>query len=443
MLPDIALLEIFDFFYVDAWIETWYTLVHVCQKWRNLVFWSPRRLNLRLYCTDRTPVRETIDAWPLLPIHVKCLGHDTRSKDNILAVLEHNDRIQKLDLSNFPSSHMNKFLEAMRQPFPALAHLAFHYRGETVPVVPASFLGGCAPQLQTLDLYRIPFPGLPNLLLSATHLVQLHLHLIPHSGYFSPEAMVTALAVLTSLESLTIGFKSPRSLPDQKTRRPPPPTRTLLPALKHLYFHGVSEYLDVLVARIDAPLLDELKIFFFHQLIYDTPRLTQFINRIPKFKAYDEARVGFSDSRVSITTTDGALELEISCTQPDWQVSSLAQVCSSGFIPAMKNLYILQGPGLLLSGQDDIESIQWLEVLHPLTAVKELHLPQELTPRIARTLKELVGGRATEVLPALQTLFLKEEPPSGPAQEGIGKFVAARQLAGRPIAVSRWVRKLW
>jgi hypothetical protein len=180
---------------------------------------------------------------------------------------------------------MDKFLEAMRQPFPALAHLAFHYRGETVPVVPASFLGGSAPQLQTLELYRIPFPGLPNLLLSATHLVQLHLHLIPHSGYFSPEAMVTALAVLTSLESLTIGFKSPRSLPDQKTRRPPPPTRTLLPALKHLCFHGVSEYLDVLVARIDAPLLDELKIFFFHQLIFDTPRLTQFINRIPKFKA--------------------------------------------------------------------------------------------------------------------------------------------------------------
>jgi hypothetical protein len=59
---------------------------------------------------------------------------------------------------------------------------------------------------KTLDLYRIPFPGLPNLLLSATHLVQRD---IPHSGSFSPKAMLTALAVLTSLETLDIEFESP------------------------------------------------------------------------------------------------------------------------------------------------------------------------------------------------------------------------------------------
>ena len=444
MLTDIALLEIFDFFYADAWIEAWYTLVHVCRKWRNIVFWSPRRLNLRLYCTDRTPVRETIDAWPPLPIHVKCFGHDTRGKDNILAALEHSDRIRKLDLSNFPSSHMDQFLEAMHRPFSALAHLAFHYRGETVQIVPASFLGGSAPQLQTLDLYRIPFPGLPNLLLSATRLVQLQLHLIPHSGYFSPEAMVTALTVLASLENLHIKFGSPQSRPDQKTRRPPPPTRTLLLTLKHLWFVGVSEYLDDLVARIDAPLLDELEISFFHQLIYDTPQLTEFINRTPKFKAYNEARVEFSDSRVSVTTDSAlvldGLGLKILCTQSDWQLSSLAQVCSSGFIPTVEHLYIFQRPNTLLPWQDDIESSQWLEVLQPLTVVRELYICREFTPRIAPTLEEVVGRRVTEVLPALQTLFLEEAFPSGPVQGSIGKFVAARELAGRPIAVSRWKR---
>jgi hypothetical protein len=289
-----------------------------------------------------------------------------------------------------------------------------------------------------VDLHHIPFPGLPNLLLSATHLVKLNLEDVPHSGYFSPEAMVTALAVLTSLENLYVGFESPRSRPDQKTRRPPPPTRSPLPALKHLSFDGVSEYLDDLVARFDAPLLGKLKISFFHQLIYDTPQLTQFINRTPKFKAHDEARVGFYSSFVSVTTTDSTLELKISCTQSDWQLSSLAQVCNSGFISAVEHLYILEEPGLLLL-QDDIESSQLLEVLHPLTAVKQLYISQEFTPHIARTLEELVGGRVT-VLPALQTLFLEEELSSGPVQESIGKFVSARQLAGRPIAVSRWNR---
>ena len=212
MLPDVALLEIFHF-YVDAGerIWAWYTLVHVCQKWRNLVFWSPQRLNLRLYCTDSTPVRETIDAWPPLPIHVECLGADTRGKDNIIATLEHNDRIRGLYLYGYPGSEMDKLLEAMQQPFPALTYLALQvgYSGETAPVVSASFLGGSAPQLRRLELYRIPFPGLPKLLLSATHLVELTLEFIPHSGYFSPEAMVTALAVLTSLENLHIEFDSP------------------------------------------------------------------------------------------------------------------------------------------------------------------------------------------------------------------------------------------
>ena len=45
MLPDVALLEIFDFYEDEIRIEAWHTLVQVCRKWRNLVFGSPRRLN--------------------------------------------------------------------------------------------------------------------------------------------------------------------------------------------------------------------------------------------------------------------------------------------------------------------------------------------------------------------------------------------------------------
>ena len=53
-----------------------------------------------------------------------------------------------------------------------------------------------------------------------------------------------------------------------------------------------------------------------------------------------------------------------------------------------------------------------------------------------------VGERAIEVLPALQSLFLEELHPSGPVEEAIGKFVAARQLAGHLIIVSHWDRKM-
>ena len=66
-LPDLALLEIFDFYvhadyhFRDEELSAWLSLVHVCRKWRNVVFGSPLRLNLRLHCVARTPVTKTLD----------------------------------------------------------------------------------------------------------------------------------------------------------------------------------------------------------------------------------------------------------------------------------------------------------------------------------------------------------------------------------------------
>jgi hypothetical protein len=76
VLPDDVLLEIFDFYMIMPVnpsfgdIETWQSLVHVCQRWRNLVFGSPRRLNLQLCCRPNTPARDTLDVWPALPLIV-------------------------------------------------------------------------------------------------------------------------------------------------------------------------------------------------------------------------------------------------------------------------------------------------------------------------------------------------------------------------------------
>jgi hypothetical protein len=196
--------------------------------------------------------------------------------------------------------------------------------------------------------------------------------------------------------------------------------------------------LEDLVARIDAPLLHELNIRFFHKLIFDTPQLAQFIARTPNTQPPVEARIVFSSRDVVVIfprTFPRGFSLEISCGESDWQLSSLAQVCSSSypkaFIPTVEHLHIDNAE---LDWQDDIEDSQWLEVLYPFTAVKYLYLSQELTSRIAPALQEL----AAEVLPSLQNLFLEDIRPSGPIQGAIGKFVAARQLAGHPIAVSYW-----
>jgi hypothetical protein len=112
---------------------------------------------------------------------------------------------------------------------------------------------------------------------------------------------------------------------------------------------------------------------------------------------------------------------------------------SRALIPAVQHLYIHESEAWPVQlWQDDIEGSQWLELLRPFTAVKDLYISKEFVPRIAPILQELVGERAADVLPALQTLFLTETPSLRPVRKGIRQFVAARQLASHPIAVSRW-----
>jgi hypothetical protein len=196
---------------------------------------------------------------------------------------------------------MGEILAAMHKPFPVLTDLWLESDDETVSVDPDLFLGRSAPCLRFLQLAYIPFSGLPNLLFSTTHLTDLRLFNISHSGYISPEAMVSCFSALTRLETLILEFESPESFPIREPRRPPPPTRTLLPALARLQFHVVSEYLEDLLVRIDTPVLDDLQISIFRQFTPDTARLAQFINRTPKLKAHNEAHVAFHNSGVHLT----------------------------------------------------------------------------------------------------------------------------------------------
>ena len=449
VLPYEVLLAIFDLYMDEARIEAWQLLAHVCRRWRSVVFGSPRRLKLRLICRTETPARDTLDIWPAIPLLIQgsiCLAEDV---DNIIAALECSDRVAKIKLftNNVDSSPWEKVFEAMQEPFPELTDLDLHSYAETAPIAPDSFLGGSAPNLRTLSLNHIPFPGLQKLLLSATHLVTLDLRQIPHSGFFSPDALST-LTSLDSLESLRLEFESHLSRPDRASRRPPPPKRSVLPALINFEFKGVSEYLDDLVARIDAPQLNCLQITFFNQLVFDTPQLIQFINRTPTFKALEEARVNFTDRAAIVYLSShipgfGPLRFEILCYEFGWQVSSVEQVFSSCLPPlsTLKDLTFNEYWDVL-NWQDYIENVLWLELLRPFPALKHLFLNEAFGRRIAPALQEVVvGGRSTEVLPTLGNICLKDYQPSGqsvPVPEGIQQFVGARQLTSHPVDVSCW-----
>jgi hypothetical protein len=345
----------------------------------------------------------------------------------------------------------DKALPLMQKPFPILTDLNIRYMDHrTASVITDSFLGGSAPRLRKLNLEYIPFPGLPKLLLSATDLVHLELYGIPDSGYISADAMATCLSTLTRLELLKLCFESPRPLLERERRHTSSPTRTLLPSLANFTFRGVSEYLEGIVDRIDAPLLDRVRIRFFNQPTFDTTRLAQFINRLPKLKICNEASIRLSRWHASVkvlsvskTTANASLLLEDWLEQPGFQLSPLVQLCTSSFpqalIPTVERLIIT---GMYFSrplGQDG-DSNLWRELLQPFTAVKDLYLDPEIAPHIALVLQDLFGESVMELLPFLQNIFLKELQPFKVVPEGLEQFVAARQLAGHPISVRSWER---
>ena len=449
VLPDDVLLEIFYFYlfrkFNHIWgLDAWQTLVHVSRRWRCIVFESPRHLNLLLVCTSRTPARECLDVWPALPLFVQGDILTTTSVDNIVAALGHRDRVCQIDLHGVTRGlQWDEVLAAMQVPFPALTRLLLLCKSEQGLVIPDTFLGGSAPRLQYLYMNYIPFPGIQNLLLSATHLTNLELYRIPRSGYTSPKAMATCLSALTSLDTLSL---SNDTLSSQSRRRPPPVTRSILPNLKHFGFRGASEYLDDLVSRIDAPRLDYFCITFSHELEInlDSPHLVQFISRTPRFEEPNEAHIGMNTGAVVqlrwASDNYRRLSVNISC---DWShplVSSMAKICAMCLppLPTVENLRFRVPTDTSYpepEWKDYVENSQWLELLRPFTAVKSLYLSEGLQPDMASVLQELVGDRTMEVLPSLQNIFLARFEPSRPFQETIGPFVAAREGSGHPIAV--------
>jgi hypothetical protein len=309
-------------------------------------------------------------------------------------------------------------------------------------------LGGSAPHLQELALGGLSFPSMTKLLLSANSLVTLILLDIPDSGYISPNAMATALAVMTRLETLDFRFRSPRR-PNPASRPLPPPTRFVLPAFNRFTFRGVYEYLEDLLARIDAPLLYDLYIHFSMGVNFDVPQLHRLIRHAGPF---DRAHVSIDHHSIQLTLSPKTglvnhrwpIDLYIWCGGLEQQLSSLAQVCSSlsPLISTLEELQILEYRNLILSHQqDDTENARWLGLLRPFTALKNLYLTHGVAERVFGALHDLSGESATEVLPALRNLFVQGPRSLQPVKEVLMSFVAARQLSGHPVAIDHWGSK--
>ena len=258
----------------------------MCQRWRSLVFESPRHLNLQLCCYGPgRSTRNSLDALPALPLLINgCVTEDL--VDHFIPGLER--RICQIRLlGSRVTLQFEKLWRAMEVPFLELIYLRLeHGLSYTMPVIPDSFLGGSAPRLRHLYLNETPFLGLPKLLLSATHLINLRLITIPYARFISPEVMAACFSVLTSLEYLQLEFETPQSRPDPKTQSQFPLIRPLIPTLAIFWFKGMIGYLWEFVAQIDAPQLCLLSTTFSNDIDIKASELNQFISCTPTLTAY-------------------------------------------------------------------------------------------------------------------------------------------------------------
>jgi hypothetical protein len=417
-----------------GWPGTWRRLIHVCQRWRYVVLSSPLRLDLYLDCLDSSPVRELLDVWPPFPIQVT----SSNLPDNIIAALECRDRVSQIHLS-LTCSQCEKLATVIQEPLPALTRLDLvrvyglgDENYETMPVLPATFLGGSAPRLQSLTLNGVPFPTLPQLLLSCNDLSELTLQIICNLGYIPPKAMAAGLSALIRLTFLCI--ESDRNLlPDQVIQHPllfTPAVTAVLPSLKKFHFRGFSKYLEDLLARIDVPQLEDFRIVFFRQDVFD---IRQVVSHSRKLGPFNRAEVIFDEFSVIIgldqpdgTNPVKTLSLVIRDGQElGWQVSSMTQIGtqSSDLLSSVTELDILSEPSVN-ANEILMDNSEWLELFHTFSAVRTLRLSGEVMSDIVSSIQELTGESIAEVLPNLQLLYFRQYPGYEFEQQPIEVFFA-------------------
>ncbi|KAI9452685.1 hypothetical protein BJY52DRAFT_1225982 [Lactarius psammicola] len=452
-LDDDILLGIFSYFRLDeenSWNDRfgWCKLSHVCRRWRHLVFSSTFHLGMHILCTNGTPIVDTLDHLPPIPLFVNyryAAPTATPSEKDELGIyhaLRLRDRVRCIDL-HLPPSTLHKFLMLMDGPFPILERLCLSFTADKITslMLPNTFL---APNLRHLTLIGVGLPKGLSSLSSTTSLVSLALTNIRASGYFLPGQLVARLWSLPQLEELTIGFSIPIPRPPTERellgRRRTPAT---LPKLKYLTFQGVSAYLERLVSQIKAPLLERLDITLFGQIAFALPHLSRFTN-ITKRLALPKAEVVFWRDEVTILLNhhvtrrygrNGHFILRVMCKNLDWQIDCAAQICSA-LIPALSSVEKLtlgfDQEAMPTKWQNgEIDGTTWHELLRSFVAVKELHVCGALSEELSRALDVGEVGSDPGLLPNLQDLVSQFK--GARTNNVFDSFIHARQVAGRPV----------
>jgi hypothetical protein len=408
----------------------WHRLVHVCRRWRYIIFNAPRSLELRLFCTYGTHVtgngKKNLDCWPALPIVLQyAYGPLTLpvDEDNVIAALEHPDRICAMDLT-VTTSLLEKLTILAQKRFPVLEYLGLEGEPENKPILLNKFLIGPCPSLRILQVYRVAFPALQQILPLAKDLVHLRLQELP---YLTPAALRNLFPGLTRLKELFLYFHSPISRPISESGRDnPPPCRSVLPALECVGFCGTSEDLECLLSSTEAPVLQDITITFFNQATtFDTSQFVQFLSHTKTQRSHDFAQLYFSESDTYVAFYEQEwhrMTLRVRCMSLDWQLSCMAEICANllPIISDVRHLHI-DASFHFPSEHDDMDSLPLLELLRPFRNVMRLDLADTVALYVKSALKKEV---TMGVLPDVHEIKVTMRPEEDKNEEKCSSSVA-------------------
>ncbi len=481
-LPNDVLLEIFAFCVLSPGDQPsrrmgeWKSLVQVCKRWQETIYASPRYLDLSLYLSNGDSVAETLSRWPELPL---ILGYSVSDKrdENLYNTLAQRDRICRIHLF-MTRPEAAWIAQPMEQQFPHLTNLALigmpKYDSDDMPYISLDqFLGGSAPSLQYLRIDDFEYEGLPSLLSSAPNLISLKIDCIRSTCYVSPEVMVGALAGLTELRDLSISFSPgfPTYLfQENKKRRSlhsPSLDRVIFPALTKFQIGGDSEYLEDFVALIDAPRLEDLHVMYVKDYEgfdsegeIEARNLSQFIGRTSTFK-----HAQFRRAKVTLCHTTG-VEFDLpqgECPQARRiSLKFLDKVMyeddpNTPFLATdLDMIYVLGQLAIMLSDVQHLSikvigsprdedyilesgqlGVVWFPLLRSFTVVDVLHVSWKLVGSIALAINGAPESMVTQVLPALQILWLDDQDTirKGKLMTSAKQFLYSRKQSGRPVVI--------
>jgi len=426
----------------------WFSLTHVCQRWRNLILGSASYLGLCLVCTIGTPVADILAYSPPLPLVIDFFQSDITADDEegIFLALEQRHRIRRIRLE-IPILKLQKLIMFMDEEYPILEYLTmaplFSDKSTNLKI-PETLR---APHLRHLGLFGFTIPRRSQLLASAVGLVTLCLAMGDPSAYFEPTVLLQWITFMPQLETLVVLFYFPVPNLDverQLLRSMPILGHVTLPNLRHIWFRGVSAYMEAFVGRISAPRLQKLQILFFEQLTFSIPHLVQFMNTTENLR-FSDGKLQFFDEHVDVEvypreededeTEMYAFHIRVHCWHLDWQVSSVAQILNalSQIFSAVEQLTLVHEVHSQSSKEhNDVDRTEWHKLLKPFSNVKTLYIDDGLDEELSRCLQLEDGEDPLELLPELQELTYSG---SGNTDDAFVSFINARQSSGHPVTL--------